>query len=215
MVGLGFTESDQPSQVTNLCVCVSVKVQKSDHPHAWDPCVNYCHPPNSGLSNTSATLNKSWTASNNNTINSLDYCKCKSTGHGPRGRSRARARGRARLRVARRLALSCFFLLSAAALVSASFSPGSTTTSGPSSQSSSTLPRPTVPMSPRNSLLKRRQRKKEHKSSRKRHRHRGHALRSLGSNSHVRLCMWPQCRWRPARWVPAVRWSTWRPARSS
>uniref|UniRef100_A0A8D3D619 Glutamate receptor interacting protein 2 n=1 Tax=Scophthalmus maximus TaxID=52904 RepID=A0A8D3D619_SCOMX len=52
-----------------------------------------------------------------------------------------------------------------AALVSASFSPGSTTTSGPSSQSSSTLPRPTVPMSPRNSLLKRRPRKKEHKSS--------------------------------------------------
>uniref|UniRef100_A0A668VLU8 PDZ domain-containing protein n=1 Tax=Oreochromis aureus TaxID=47969 RepID=A0A668VLU8_OREAU len=72
----------------------------SDHPHSWDPCVNYCPPPNSTLS-----------------------------------------------------------------LVSASFSPASTTTSGPSSQSSSTLPRPTVPMSPRNSLLKRRQRKKEHKSS--------------------------------------------------
>uniref|UniRef100_A0A8D3C498 Glutamate receptor interacting protein 2 n=1 Tax=Scophthalmus maximus TaxID=52904 RepID=A0A8D3C498_SCOMX len=111
----------------------SVKVQKSDHPHSWDPCVNYCHPPNSALChtssalcNTSSTLNKSWTASNNNTINSLDYCK---------------------------------------SLVSASFSPGSTTTSGPSSQSSSTLPRPTVPMSPRNSLLKRRPRKKEHKSS--------------------------------------------------
>uniref|UniRef100_A0A671TJZ4 Glutamate receptor interacting protein 2 n=1 Tax=Sparus aurata TaxID=8175 RepID=A0A671TJZ4_SPAAU len=102
----------------------TVKVQKSDHPHSWDPCVNYCHPANSTLLNTSATLNKSWTASNNNTIN--DYCK---------------------------------------SLVSASFSPGSTTTSGPSSQSSSTLPRPTVPMSPRNSLLKRRQRKKEHKSS--------------------------------------------------
>uniref|UniRef100_A0A8C6MCT6 Glutamate receptor interacting protein 2 n=1 Tax=Nothobranchius furzeri TaxID=105023 RepID=A0A8C6MCT6_NOTFU len=51
------------------------------------------------------------------------------------------------------------------ALVCASFSPGSTTTSGPSSQSSNTLPRPTVPMSPRNSLLKRRQRKKDHKSS--------------------------------------------------
>uniref|UniRef100_A0A3Q3S843 Glutamate receptor interacting protein 2b n=1 Tax=Mastacembelus armatus TaxID=205130 RepID=A0A3Q3S843_9TELE len=98
----------------------TVKVQKSDHPHSWDPCVNYCHPPNSTLCNTSSTLNKSWTASNNNTINTL---------------------------------------------VSASFSPGSTTTSGPSSQSSSTLPRPTVPMSPRNSLLKRRQRKKEHKSS--------------------------------------------------
>uniref|UniRef100_A0A8C4FD35 Glutamate receptor interacting protein 2b n=1 Tax=Dicentrarchus labrax TaxID=13489 RepID=A0A8C4FD35_DICLA len=104
----------------------TVKVQKSDHPHSWDPCVNYCHPPNSTLCNTSSTLNKSWTASNNNTINNLDYCK---------------------------------------SLVSASFSPGSTTTSGPSSQSSSTLPRPTVPMSPRNSLLKRRQRKKEHKSS--------------------------------------------------
>ncbi|XP_074505648.1 glutamate receptor-interacting protein 2 isoform X7 [Sebastes fasciatus] len=104
----------------------TVKVQKSDHPHSWDPCVNYCHPLNSTLCNTSATLNKSWTAANNNTINSLDYCK---------------------------------------SLVSASFSPGSTTTSGPSSQSSNTLPRPTVPMSPRNSLLKRRQRKKEHKSS--------------------------------------------------
>ncbi|XP_057702767.1 glutamate receptor-interacting protein 2-like isoform X3 [Corythoichthys intestinalis] len=50
-------------------------------------------------------------------------------------------------------------------LVSASFSPGSTTTSGPSSQGSNTLPRPTVPMSPRNSLLKRRHRKKDHKSS--------------------------------------------------
>ncbi|KAM7401587.1 hypothetical protein PAMP_016892 [Pampus punctatissimus] len=57
----------------------TVKVQKSDHPHSWDPCVNYCHPPNSTLCNTSSTLNKSWTASNNNTINSLDYCKCTST----------------------------------------------------------------------------------------------------------------------------------------
>uniref|UniRef100_A0A3B3B5X8 Glutamate receptor interacting protein 2b n=1 Tax=Oryzias melastigma TaxID=30732 RepID=A0A3B3B5X8_ORYME len=104
----------------------TVKVQKSDHPHSWDPCVNFCPPPNSTLCSTSSTLNKSWTPSNNNTINSLDYCK---------------------------------------SLVSASFSPGSTTTSGPSSQSSNTLPRPTVPMSPRNSLLKRRQRKKEHKSS--------------------------------------------------
>lgn len=64
---------------TLLCVCVPVKVQKSDHPHSWDPCVNYCHPANSTLCNTSSTLNKSWTASNNNTINSLDYCKCKNT----------------------------------------------------------------------------------------------------------------------------------------
>ncbi|KAG7229556.1 hypothetical protein INR49_031980 [Caranx melampygus] len=55
-------------------VTIMVKVQKSDHPHAWDPCVNYCHPPNSTLCNTSSTLNKSWTASNNNTINNLDYC---------------------------------------------------------------------------------------------------------------------------------------------
>ncbi|XP_029682994.1 glutamate receptor-interacting protein 2 isoform X4 [Takifugu rubripes] len=104
----------------------TVKVQKSDHPHSWDPCVNNYYPPNSSLCNTSSTHNKSWTASNNNTINSVDYCK---------------------------------------SLVSASFSPGSTTTSGPSSQSSSTLPRPSGPMSPRNSLLKRRQRKKDHKSS--------------------------------------------------
>uniref|UniRef100_G3NGY1 Glutamate receptor interacting protein 2b n=1 Tax=Gasterosteus aculeatus aculeatus TaxID=481459 RepID=G3NGY1_GASAC len=81
----------------------TVKVQKSDHPHSWDPCVNYCHQSNSALCNTT--------------------------------------------------------------LVSAGFSPGSTTTSGPSSQSSSTLPRAAAPMSPRNSLLKRRQRKKEHKSS--------------------------------------------------
>uniref|UniRef100_A0A671TK29 Glutamate receptor interacting protein 2 n=1 Tax=Sparus aurata TaxID=8175 RepID=A0A671TK29_SPAAU len=93
----------------------TVKVQKSDHPHSWDPCVNYCHPANSTLLNTSFSIFP--------------------------------------------------FPLFSAALVSASFSPGSTTTSGPSSQSSSTLPRPTVPMSPRNSLLKRRQRKKEHKSS--------------------------------------------------
>uniref|UniRef100_A0A8B9KAQ9 Glutamate receptor interacting protein 2b n=1 Tax=Astyanax mexicanus TaxID=7994 RepID=A0A8B9KAQ9_ASTMX len=51
------------------------------------------------------------------------------------------------------------------AVVSTNFSPGSTTTSGLTSQSSSTLPRTTHPMSPRNSMLKRRQRKKEHKSS--------------------------------------------------
>ncbi|KAJ3602544.1 hypothetical protein NHX12_030296, partial [Muraenolepis orangiensis] len=105
----------------------SLKVQKSDHPHSWDACLNFGHTPtNSTLCNTSSALHKSWAASNNNTIGSLDYCK---------------------------------------SLVSASFSPSSTTTSGPSSQSSSTLPRTTVPMSPRNSLLKRRQRKKEHKSS--------------------------------------------------
>uniref|UniRef100_A0A8C7Z1T9 Glutamate receptor interacting protein 2b n=1 Tax=Oryzias sinensis TaxID=183150 RepID=A0A8C7Z1T9_9TELE len=87
----------------------TVKVQKSDHPHSWDP----CNPLSPLLSFVIILII-------HNTVLSL---------------------------------------------VSASFSPGSTSTSGPSSQSSSTLPRPTVPMSPRNSLLKRRQRKKEHKSS--------------------------------------------------
>ncbi|KAK1799714.1 hypothetical protein P4O66_006255 [Electrophorus voltai] len=51
------------------------------------------------------------------------------------------------------------------ALVSSNFSPGSTATSGTSNPSSNTLPRMSHPMSPRNSLLKRRQRKKDHKSS--------------------------------------------------
>ncbi|XP_058615391.1 glutamate receptor-interacting protein 2 [Onychostoma macrolepis] len=51
------------------------------------------------------------------------------------------------------------------AVVCTNFSPGSTTTSGMTSQGSSTLPRAAPPMSPRNSMLKRRQRKKEHKSS--------------------------------------------------
>uniref|UniRef100_A0A8C1R4J6 Glutamate receptor interacting protein 2b n=1 Tax=Cyprinus carpio TaxID=7962 RepID=A0A8C1R4J6_CYPCA len=50
-------------------------------------------------------------------------------------------------------------------VVCTNFSPGSTTTSGMTSQGSSTLPRAAPPMSPRNSMLKRRQRKKEHKSS--------------------------------------------------
>uniref|UniRef100_A0AAZ3R797 PDZ domain-containing protein n=1 Tax=Oncorhynchus tshawytscha TaxID=74940 RepID=A0AAZ3R797_ONCTS len=63
---------------------------------------------------------------------------------------------------------SDFSLSLSTALVSTNFSPGSTTTtSGPgsTSQISSTLPRTAVPMSPRNSMMKRRQRKKEHKSS--------------------------------------------------
>lgn len=137
-----------------VCACVPVKVQKSDHPHSWDPCVNYCHPSNSTLT-SSSTLNKSWTASNNNTINSLDYCKCKNT-----TTCHAVSCNEILLYCSSGRVKSLF-----AALVSASFSPSSTTTSGPSSQSSSTLPRPIVPMSPRNSLLKRRQRKKEHKSS--------------------------------------------------
>ncbi|XP_077582205.1 glutamate receptor-interacting protein 2 isoform X2 [Stigmatopora nigra] len=106
----------------------AIKVQKSEHPHPWEPCVNLCPPPaNSIHCNASATLHKSWTsataANNNNVINNnnLDYCK---------------------------------------SLVTAVFSPGSANSAG-----SNTLPRPGVPTSPRNSLLKRRHRKKDHKSS--------------------------------------------------
>uniref|UniRef100_A0A8C2EP30 Glutamate receptor interacting protein 2b n=1 Tax=Cyprinus carpio TaxID=7962 RepID=A0A8C2EP30_CYPCA len=80
----------------------------SDHPHCWDPCVNYCHSQHPGHCKTST-----WTS----------------------------------------------------ASICTNFSPGSTTTSGMTSQGSNTLPRAAPPMSPRNSLLKRRQRKKEHKSS--------------------------------------------------
>uniref|UniRef100_A0A8C8GX78 PDZ domain-containing protein n=1 Tax=Oncorhynchus tshawytscha TaxID=74940 RepID=A0A8C8GX78_ONCTS len=82
----------------------TVKVQKSDNPHSWDPCVNYCppqHPSSHCKTNT-------WTTSSNPS-STQEYCKC--------------------------------------------------------NQISSTLPRTAVPMSPRNSMMKRRQRKKEHKSS--------------------------------------------------
>ncbi|KAM9534340.1 glutamate receptor-interacting protein 2-like isoform 2-T2 [Salvelinus alpinus] len=100
----------------------TVKVQKSDHPHSWDPCVNYCPPQQP----SSYCKTNTWTTSSNPS-STQEY-----------------------------------------SLVSTTFSPGSTTTtSGPgsTSQISSTLPRTAVPMSPRNSLMKRRQRKKEHKSS--------------------------------------------------
>ncbi|XP_026876009.2 glutamate receptor-interacting protein 2 isoform X3 [Electrophorus electricus] len=96
----------------------TVKVQKSDHSHSWDPCVNYCH--------SSHCKNSTWTTTCSNPSSTHDYCK---------------------------------------SLVSSNFSPGSTATSGTSNPSSNTLPRMSHPMSPRNSLLKRRQRKKDHKSS--------------------------------------------------
>ncbi|RXM98082.1 Glutamate receptor-interacting protein 2 [Acipenser ruthenus] len=51
------------------------------------------------------------------------------------------------------------------ALVSTNFSPGSMNTAGFFSQNSSTLPRNSQPVSPRNTMMKRRQKKKEHKSS--------------------------------------------------
>ncbi|XP_061543250.1 glutamate receptor-interacting protein 2-like isoform X7 [Phycodurus eques] len=133
----------------------TVKVQKSDHPHphSWDPCVNFCPPlANSTHCNAASTLHKSWTASNNVVNNNnLDYCKCE----------RARTHARICLIYVVITAPYC----TSSALVSAGFSPGSTTASGPGSQGSTTLPRPAVPMSPRNSLLKRRHRKKDHKSS--------------------------------------------------
>ncbi|KAL2090833.1 hypothetical protein ACEWY4_013096 [Coilia grayii] len=43
----------------------TVKVLKSDHPHSWDPCVNYCHSQHTGQCKTST-----WSTSN-----SQDYCK--------------------------------------------------------------------------------------------------------------------------------------------
>ncbi|XP_026996620.1 glutamate receptor-interacting protein 2 isoform X4 [Tachysurus fulvidraco] len=100
----------------------TVKVQKSDHPHSWDPCVNYCHSQHAAQCKT-----PTWMSSSSNASSTQDYCKL--------------------------------------AVVCTNFSPASTTTSGMTSQSSSTLPRTPHPMSPRNSMLKRRQRKKEHKSS--------------------------------------------------
>ncbi|XP_048879822.1 glutamate receptor-interacting protein 2 isoform X2 [Brienomyrus brachyistius] len=103
-----------PSQLQD-----TVKIQKSDNAHCWDPCVNYCHMQHPGHCKT-----PTWPSSSNPA--SQDYCK---------------------------------------SLLSSGFSPGSTTTSGFASQNSSTLPRAAPPMSPRNSMLKRRQRKKEHKSS--------------------------------------------------
>ncbi|XP_069045531.1 glutamate receptor-interacting protein 2 isoform X4 [Lepisosteus oculatus] len=97
----------------------TVKVQKSDHHHCWDPCVNYCHTQHPGHCKT-----PTWTSSNSTT--NQEYCK---------------------------------------SLVSTNFSPGSTNTSGFPTQNASTLPRNSHPMSPRNTMMKRRQRKKEHKSS--------------------------------------------------
>uniref|UniRef100_A0A4W3K1M7 Glutamate receptor interacting protein 2 n=1 Tax=Callorhinchus milii TaxID=7868 RepID=A0A4W3K1M7_CALMI len=77
-----------------------VKIQKSDHHHCWDPCVNYCHTHHPGHS-----------------------------------------------------------------LVPANYSPASSSTQGLSSQNSSTLSRTAHPMSPRATMMRRRVKKKEHKSS--------------------------------------------------
>ncbi|XP_063282348.1 glutamate receptor-interacting protein 2 isoform X3 [Pelobates fuscus] len=95
----------------------TVKVQKSDHPHCWDPCVNYCHTHHPGHCKT-----PTWNPSSNQ-----DYCK---------------------------------------SLVAANFSSSSSAgTPGFSSQNSNTLPRTAHQMSPRTTMTRRRQRRKDHKSS--------------------------------------------------
>uniref|UniRef100_A0A8C9G6L0 Glutamate receptor interacting protein 2 n=1 Tax=Pavo cristatus TaxID=9049 RepID=A0A8C9G6L0_PAVCR len=94
----------------------TVKVQKSDHHHCWDPCVNYCHTHHPGHCKT-----PTW-----NQTSGQDYCK---------------------------------------SLVAANFSSPTMNAQGFPSQNSNTLPRSSHPMSPRTTMLRRRQKKKEHKSS--------------------------------------------------
>uniref|UniRef100_A0A8C0GA71 Glutamate receptor interacting protein 2 n=1 Tax=Chelonoidis abingdonii TaxID=106734 RepID=A0A8C0GA71_CHEAB len=88
----------------------TVKVQKSDHHHCWDPCVNYCHTHHPGHCKT-ATWNQTST------------------------------------------------------LVAANFSSPTMNMQGFPCQNSNTLPRSSHPMSPRATMMRRRQRKKDHKSS--------------------------------------------------
>uniref|UniRef100_A0A8C9G537 Glutamate receptor interacting protein 2 n=1 Tax=Pavo cristatus TaxID=9049 RepID=A0A8C9G537_PAVCR len=92
----------------------TVKVQKSDHHHCWDPCVNYCHTHHPGHCKT-----PTW-----NQTSGQDY-----------------------------------------SLVAANFSSPTMNAQGFPSQNSNTLPRSSHPMSPRTTMLRRRQKKKEHKSS--------------------------------------------------
>ncbi|MEE6515603.1 hypothetical protein FKM82_024488 [Ascaphus truei] len=95
----------------------SVKVQKSDHHHCWDPCVNYGHTQHQGHCKT-----PTWNSPSNQ-----DYCK---------------------------------------SLVAANFSSSSSAgTPGFSCQNSNTLPRSAHQMSPRATMARRRQRRKDHKSS--------------------------------------------------
>uniref|UniRef100_A0A8C6YHK7 Glutamate receptor interacting protein 2 n=1 Tax=Naja naja TaxID=35670 RepID=A0A8C6YHK7_NAJNA len=88
----------------------TVKVQKSEHHHCWDPCVSYCHTHHPGHCKT-PTWNQTTT------------------------------------------------------LVASSFASPTMNTSGLAYQNSNTLPRSNHPMSPRATMMRRRQRKKEHKSS--------------------------------------------------
>uniref|UniRef100_A0A8C6N9P4 Uncharacterized protein n=1 Tax=Melopsittacus undulatus TaxID=13146 RepID=A0A8C6N9P4_MELUD len=92
----------------------TVKVQKSDHHHCWDPCINYCHTHHPGHCKT-----PTW-----NQAAGQDY-----------------------------------------SLVAANFSSPTMNAQGFPCQNSNTLPRSSHPMSPRTTMLRRRQKKKEHKSS--------------------------------------------------
>uniref|UniRef100_A0A670XZI0 Glutamate receptor interacting protein 2 n=1 Tax=Pseudonaja textilis TaxID=8673 RepID=A0A670XZI0_PSETE len=88
----------------------TVKVQKSEHHHCWDPCVSYCHTHHPG------------------------HCKTPTWNQ-------------------------------TATLVASNFASPTMNTSGLAYQNSNTLPRSNHPMSPRATMMRRRQRKKEHKSS--------------------------------------------------
>ncbi|KAI1900020.1 hypothetical protein AGOR_G00067910 [Albula goreensis] len=110
----------------------TVKVQKSDHPHCWDPCVNYNHTQHPCHCKTPA-----WTSS---TVVSTNFSHAST-------------------------ATSGFTSQNSTTLPRQPQPTASTATSGFSNQNSSTLSHQTQPMSPYNSMLKRRQRRKEHKSS--------------------------------------------------
>ena len=74
-----FFSCSVPFYSVRPSVCV-VKVQKSDHPHSWDPCVNFCHTPNPPLGHTPNAQNShnktsTWTASSTVSTNQ-EYCKC-------------------------------------------------------------------------------------------------------------------------------------------
>uniref|UniRef100_A0A8V5HD20 Uncharacterized protein n=1 Tax=Melopsittacus undulatus TaxID=13146 RepID=A0A8V5HD20_MELUD len=106
----------------------TVKVQKSDHHHCWDPCINYCHTHHPGHCKT-----PTW----NQALNPL-LCLL--------------------MHVLNMLCIS-------PALVAANFSSPTMNAQGFPCQNSNTLPRSSHPMSPRTTMLRRRQKKKEHKSS--------------------------------------------------
>lgn len=168
-------------------LAAAVKVQKSNH-HHWDQSSNYCHPPHASHSKTwsspshphnqqdhckcklslvtalllagpffwlfNSPIIKTFLHDYPNNSHNLFTFLLHSTAvmifflYFP-------------LIAVSALVLLCFVL----AAVSAGFSPSSTATSGFSSQGSNTLPCPVAPTSPRSATGRRRNRKKDHKSS--------------------------------------------------